>query len=269
MVDVRRYAFSSRGSVPLPSERAFVASSTIVVPRPRGKIVGLSVGVDIRHSYTSDLKLQLVSPGGKRVLLVDGRGGAGDDFEGTVFDDDARLPIASGTPPFNGKYRPEGRLGSLVGEQCAGTWTLRVEDRAVVDGGMLDGWTLSVDIEASELSVDIESFRLLRERIRRARAFKRMQRYIACVEARGGLGNVDAVIDCLVGEPGLRTIEIPEPPEPPEPLDPLEAEILEEMLMRMPAAERARVLADLRVAHESVLERAMAEIPTRAPTTPP
>ena len=39
----------------------------------------------------------MIAPGGTRVLLVADRGGTGENFTDTVFDDDAATPIADGS----------------------------------------------------------------------------------------------------------------------------------------------------------------------------
>lgn len=102
----------------------------------------LDVAVDVAHPYVSDLRLQLTGPGGTTVTLVDGRGGSGDNFTGTIFDDQAATPIASGSAPFTGRFRPEEPLSLFEQQAANGTWTLNIRDDFAVDPGELLSWRL-------------------------------------------------------------------------------------------------------------------------------
>ena len=88
----------------------------------------MTARVAISHTWDGDLRLTLISPQGTAVTLADRRGGSGDDFIDTVFDDSAAIPIASGAAPFSGSFRPESPLAALAGQDAAGTWQLNVAD---------------------------------------------------------------------------------------------------------------------------------------------
>ncbi|MCP3979766.1 MAG: S8 family serine peptidase [bacterium] len=102
------------------------------------------VHVDITHTYDGDLRLSLISPTGTAITLSDRRGSSGNDFAGTVFDDDATTPISSGSAPFSGSFIPDTPLSDVDGIDAAGDWTLRVEDLAGGDQGTLNDWTLTL-----------------------------------------------------------------------------------------------------------------------------
>src|SRR6185369_562514 len=51
--------------------------------------------------------------------------------------------IASGVAPFAGTYRPEQSLATFNGLDAKGNWTLVVQDRASLDQGTLNSWSLS------------------------------------------------------------------------------------------------------------------------------
>jgi len=87
---------------------------------------GITVNVDISHTYIGDLKVSLLSPSGTQVILHN-RNGVGQNDLQQVFD-------AVTTPS----------LHTLTGENVNGNWTLQVEDLAAVDLGILNSWTLEL-----------------------------------------------------------------------------------------------------------------------------
>ena len=60
------------------------------------------------------------------------------------FDDDATVPITSGTAPFTGTFRPAGSLAVLNGLNASGTWTLEIIDNAKGETGTLNSWSLEI-----------------------------------------------------------------------------------------------------------------------------
>ena len=104
-----------------------------------------TVGID--HTFDGDLVATLTAPGGQQVVLFDGTGGSGHNFCQTVLTDGAADTI-QGKPstfaPFTGSFRPAQLLSGLVGQSADGTWTLRVEDTALVDVGSVRAFSLHV-----------------------------------------------------------------------------------------------------------------------------
>ncbi len=129
-----------------------ITTSTIVVTDTR-QILDLDVRINLTHTFVSDLRISLVGPNGVEVMLVDRRGGSGDNF-GTVdgngapvlfsvFDDEGPLAIASAVAPFiAGNYAPEGSLGFFDGLSGAGNWTLKINDTTALNSGFLNGWSI-------------------------------------------------------------------------------------------------------------------------------
>lgn len=101
--------------------------------------------IDLRHTWVSDLEMYIVSPLGTAVLLVDNLGGSGDNYIGTVFDDQAAESILSPRAPYTGTYRPMDQLSVFNGEDMFGTWTLRVSDQAGGDLGVINSWSLQLN----------------------------------------------------------------------------------------------------------------------------
>ncbi|MBA3538172.1 MAG: protein kinase [Deltaproteobacteria bacterium] len=79
------------------------------------------VTLDIRHTYKSDVKVELLAPSGKAVTLFDRKGGGDNNITGT-------FPVTL----------PEPTKG-------AGTWRLVVSDHVGLDNGSIDKWELTLD----------------------------------------------------------------------------------------------------------------------------
>ena len=127
------------------------ATSTLNVAGTTGVITDVNVGVNILHQSDADLTVTLTSPTGTAVELFAGVGGTGNNFLGTILDDQASTPIASGAPPFSGLFQPSGALTDFNAENAAGDWTLTVIDG---DGnaeiGTLVDWSI-------QLTTDMDS----------------------------------------------------------------------------------------------------------------
>ncbi|MCE5310774.1 MAG: proprotein convertase P-domain-containing protein [Acidobacteriales bacterium] len=119
--------------------------SYITVPSG-ATITDVNVMIDsLSHSYDADLRIWLTSPGGTSIVLFENNGGSGDGLFGTVFDDEASTPIASGAAPFTGAFRPIQALSAFDGQNSGGIWTLTVADQIAGDRGTLNAWSLQVD----------------------------------------------------------------------------------------------------------------------------
>ena len=103
------------------NKRTQSASDTILVP-VNGTLRSASLSVDITHTYTGDLKVDLSSPAGDTIKLHDRTGGSTDNIKKTY------------TSP----------LSKLAGGYIAGNWTLGIGDYANGDTGTLNSWSLSL-----------------------------------------------------------------------------------------------------------------------------
>ena len=65
----------------------------------------------ISHNNVSDLEAHLIAPDGTDVPIFTYVGGTGNNFNDTGFKNTYTNPIANGTAPFSGSYKPEGDLG--------------------------------------------------------------------------------------------------------------------------------------------------------------
>lgn len=103
------------------------------------------VRVDLEHTAVGDLLIELLSPQGDRIILANHRGGSGDHFDNTTFDDEASRSIAKGRAPFKAHYRPDEKLSQLQGISTAGTWQLRITDTQSGNEGQLHSWKLFIE----------------------------------------------------------------------------------------------------------------------------
>ena len=121
-------------------------SSVINVPQSV-TIASVKVQVNITYPRDSDLRIDLLyidNAGFLRSFLVlSDFVGAGPNFQDTTFDDAAATPIAAGTPPFAGSYRPSEPLSALAGHNAQGTWVLEVGD-FVGGTGTVNSWSLII-----------------------------------------------------------------------------------------------------------------------------
>ncbi|MEM8906445.1 MAG: proprotein convertase P-domain-containing protein [Bacteroidota bacterium] len=143
-------------AAPIPDGVAFAEDSP---GAPLNSIINISgipatntladiiVTVDITHSFDGDLEIFLVAPDGTTTLeLSTDNGGAGDNYQGTVFQD-GNPSITTGFAPFAGDFGPEG--GSLVTTftgvpSLNGDWTLRIFDDFIFDQGALNSWSIEI-----------------------------------------------------------------------------------------------------------------------------
>jgi subtilisin-like proprotein convertase family protein len=122
------------------------AFSTVAVSGiPAGQVLaGITVTLDVTHTYDADLVMTLIAPNGSTILLTKNRGGSGQNYTATTFDDSASTPIGKGSAPFTGSFRPEQPLSALRGIDPTGTWTLEIDDTQVLDTGTLNSWSLTI-----------------------------------------------------------------------------------------------------------------------------
>lgn len=120
-----------------------IVTSTLPI-NLNGQVGKIKATLNINHTYDSDLVITLISPDNTRVILINKRGGAYDNFTNTVLDDSAATAISAGTAPFTGTYRPEQPLANFNTKPINGTWMLEIQDTVTGDGGSLNSWSLDI-----------------------------------------------------------------------------------------------------------------------------
>lgn len=116
-------------------------------------IADLNVQLNISVPDAGFLRLSLTSPAGTTVFLKNTLTPfVGANFQDTVFSDEAELPILSGTPPYQGSYRPEEALTAFDGQSTLGVWRLNVHN-LWFDSATLNACTLIVAANPPRLTV--------------------------------------------------------------------------------------------------------------------
>jgi internalin A len=111
------------------------------------KIRDVNVHLGITHTFDSNLQISLRSPAGTLIVLVANRGSSGDNFTGTILDDEAAAAIGAGTAPFSGAYRPENALSAFDNQSPGGNWVLTIADQVTLNLGTLNSWSLEFELD--------------------------------------------------------------------------------------------------------------------------
>jgi subtilisin-like proprotein convertase family protein len=149
---------SSDVPITIPSDRETTFVSLLDVQAGQ-TILDVRCQVNLTHTFDADLTLSLVlvSPAGTEIVLAGGVGWDGDNFDNTVFTDEAGIAIDSSAaqPPYSGIYRPVEKLWLLDGENSQGQWKLKVTDNGFADGGTLLGWNVTFTFPGSLDNIDL------------------------------------------------------------------------------------------------------------------
>lgn len=126
----------------IPDNDTTTGASSIISVADNKIIQDINVKINITHTYDSDLDIYLIAPDNSVVELSTNNGGSGDNYIDTIFDNEAITSITNGTPPFTGRFKPEGNLSTLYGKNAQGNWTLKVYDDASIDTGTINNWSI-------------------------------------------------------------------------------------------------------------------------------
>ena len=117
-------------ATPIPDNNPTGITSSIALPQA-GTIRQIKASIDIAHTYVGDLRVELVSPGGRSAVLQSRVGGGQDNL----------VTSYSSTGPGSA-------LAAFIGQSSSGTWVLRVADLAAADVGRLNKWSLDLTVGA-------------------------------------------------------------------------------------------------------------------------
>lgn len=140
-------SYRSEEAEVLPPHKTIISEIIVEEDYP---IADLNVQISVTHTNASALDAYLTGPDGVRVELFTEVGGRDDNFDQTVFDDQADAPITKGRPPFRGSFRPEAvdkrqaSLSQFNGKSVSGVWQLVIRGTRSERFGMLHGWGLLV-----------------------------------------------------------------------------------------------------------------------------
>ncbi len=133
--------FSNTTSYSIPDNNTSGVYSDITVSGISPLAMISNIKFNITHTYDGDLSIYLVDPLNNEHLVVNHRGGSGDNFVNTILQNNASISITSGAAPFTGTYIPEVILPSGVNPN--GTWRLHVVDNASGDVGTINSWDIT------------------------------------------------------------------------------------------------------------------------------
>ncbi|MER2600278.1 MAG: proprotein convertase P-domain-containing protein, partial [Caldilineales bacterium] len=133
--------------VTIPTVTGMVQSTLTVPGNP--VIADIDVSIQLTHTWMQDLDVHLVSPAGNdNGLFTDVGSGTLTNPQiqmDVTWDDEAAIPPAF-TAMKGMNYKPElsYRLSWFDHEKAGGTWTLKLYDDASGDGGVLQGWSITI-----------------------------------------------------------------------------------------------------------------------------
>src|SRR5678815_1350417 len=121
-VSLSAQTFNGQGGLPIPPGAPVqtVGITTSIATVSGVGIIGNgcvfidNVTIDLTHTFVGDIAIFVIAPSGQVLELSSSNGGAGDNYINSVFKDNTALFITSGSPPYTGVWRPEGRQQNTV-----------------------------------------------------------------------------------------------------------------------------------------------------------
>ena len=150
-------AYSSTGTTAIVDNTT--VTNSIVIPSLGGAtITDLNVFVNLTHTYTADLRLSLQSPTGTIINMI--ASGLCTDNDNIIaeFDQQAANLIGAVCPMNNIFARPSSTFAGFNGQVMQGTWTLRVQDVATDDAGVINSWCLIPTVSSPNILVSPKVF---------------------------------------------------------------------------------------------------------------
>ncbi len=123
---------SSSPALAIPDRDSAGARNSIRVDEA-GSLASIKVGVDISHTFIGDLRLTLIAPSGRQVVLHERNGGSADNI---------RRSYDLATTPG---------LSAVAGDPIQGDWVFWAQDLAAADSGTLNRWELEIEMRATAM----------------------------------------------------------------------------------------------------------------------
>ncbi|MCB0793964.1 MAG: proprotein convertase P-domain-containing protein [Flavobacteriales bacterium] len=139
------YTSSPALAIPISNPLDFLQVQDVIATGPLSgeTITDLNVWVQITHTWSGDISLELTSPSATTVNLNFYTDECGSQDNIAVEFDDAASNSYGSVCPLTGIYAiPDEALALFNGEPFEGNWTLTVTDNFVGDGGTLVNWCL-------------------------------------------------------------------------------------------------------------------------------
>ncbi|MEP0547962.1 MAG: proprotein convertase P-domain-containing protein [Rhodothermales bacterium] len=145
------FFYSNETGVPIPDNQCPSFSTSEIEVTDTFEPINMEVGVNMQHTWRGDLIIELTSPAGTTVRLLERVGGSADNLDALFSDSGPSNAFGSGNhDPAAPFYDVEGQtqganvgpLALFLGEDPQGTWTLGVCDGAGQDVGSVGQWAL-------------------------------------------------------------------------------------------------------------------------------
>ncbi len=126
------------------------ATSTFNYSGSGGTIDDINVGVSISHAWRNDLVIEIISPEGTIVELLDGATGGNALNLEVLFDEDSGNNLSTNDHTVDMAYDETvisagaGTLSQFDGENPIGVWTIRICDDNSIDVGSLENWEVFI-----------------------------------------------------------------------------------------------------------------------------
>ena len=141
---IGKYKVQSSTTTPKVCINNSTIYDTINVTGVAGTIVDIDVTINISNREDGDVDVYVRKSAAQSELTTD-NGGSSDSYVRTVFDDEASIPITSGTPPYTGRFRPETPLTTFDGLDVDGAYVLQYTDDASTGfNSSLDSWLIEI-----------------------------------------------------------------------------------------------------------------------------
>ncbi|MEY4962912.1 MAG: hypothetical protein RLZZ323_231 [Bacteroidota bacterium] len=133
------YGFSTPFMIP---ETASYTTKTIVVPTTIAVVSDVNVGVNLSHTYLSDIEMEIINPEGRTVRLFSNA--CGDTNGSLVLNyDDLGETLSCGKQTTQ-TVAPEEALSLYNESNPSGMWTFRVRDEFLGDVGTINAASVSI-----------------------------------------------------------------------------------------------------------------------------
>jgi subtilisin-like proprotein convertase family protein len=130
---------ASNLGIAIPDGTSVQATTTLNVTDSY-TISDVNISVNISHGYVRDLRIIAESPQGTEVVLWSHNCGNQDNVVITFDDSGSALDCSN----LTGTHVAVGSLSDFAGENCQGTWTLKVDDNYSGTAGTINNWSVEV-----------------------------------------------------------------------------------------------------------------------------
>ena len=144
-------------NIPVPIPEGQTITSTLLISSPTTSLIDLNLlNLNISHAWIADITVNLRSPQGTEITLLNSICGDQDDML-INFDDESNAGYGTFPcpPTNNGIYRPFSPLSAFDGENPNGIWTLTVID-VYEDAGVLNDWSIAFPSIPLTLYADLD-----------------------------------------------------------------------------------------------------------------